>query len=188
MLGRSIDVIVPEPIATIHSQLVQYWISTGNDRLINSGSRYLFGLHRAGHIFPMKVNVRSAGDSFAVCVEEVVTQTHFIMYGGSTTGFRVFAACKASMALLGFDVAGLKQGAVSMKDFAPAGSSPEATLGALDNTEMKNVTLRVPEMASDAAGSGAAAHASRWGEMTIAARQQIIYVKHVPYGIFIMRW
>ena len=71
MIGRSIDVLVPEPISSVHSALVQKWITTGNDRLVNSGSRYLIGQHRAGHLFPIKANVRSAGDIFVVVCEEV---------------------------------------------------------------------------------------------------------------------
>ena len=47
-VGRPIDIIVPDPIAGIHEQLLQRWVSTGINRFINGGTRFMMGQHRLG--------------------------------------------------------------------------------------------------------------------------------------------
>ena len=75
-------------------------------------SRLLFGLHRAGHTFPVKMAIRasSSGNDWMAVAEEVMTTSSFRFFLGESSGWRVQACCKSSQALLGIDMVAMRAG------------------------------------------------------------------------------
>ena len=98
LIGRNIDVLVPEPLATVHQSFMLKYIQTGRETVMNT-TRTVFGRHHDGHIFPILLNVKPLETSFAGVIAELHTSEHFILFASKS--FVVSAASLESMTLLG---------------------------------------------------------------------------------------
>jgi len=164
ILGREMSFLVPEPIATIHSRILQRYQSTGQERVVNK-SRMLLGLHRNGHIFPMKINIRPSEEQFTAVFEELITSLSFIMFVGEEHGWKVMAACKTTFSALKFDANQMKSGSVSLQNYCPNMSSVLNTL--LGSDEVTTITL---------------------GNIRAGARVQVAPIPFLSSPVYILRY
>jgi len=116
LIGRDINAIVPEPLDLVHPALMERYMQTGEEAIINT-SRVYFVKHRAGFVFPAKVNVRPLGDEWAAVVEALPTDLSFLWTLGAEHNWRVTALCRNAMETLGVDVTTLRSGAVVLGNY-----------------------------------------------------------------------
>ena len=127
-----------------------------------------------------------SGLTIYTCVQ-VITQTNLLMFGPAATGWRVYGACKSSMALLGLDAMTVKQGAATLKEFI---DEPDEIVSKLDNVDLRSATLKVPETGAyttSSSGRGGA-DADRTTDLPIVGRLQSLFIKVLGYPIYILRW
>jgi PAS domain S-box-containing protein len=66
-VGHNIAAIIPEPIASVHQMYLGKYMHDGKETVVNT-SRIFFVQHRAGYVFPARMNLRPLGDEWAtVC-------------------------------------------------------------------------------------------------------------------------
>jgi hypothetical protein len=116
LVGKELSSLIPEPIASVHHLLLADFLETGEQR-ITARSRLMFGLHKQGYIFPMRVMVDIAGEEWLTIAEEVSTNLSFVFFTGSEDNWRVTAACRSAMSLLGIDGNMVKSGSLTLADF-----------------------------------------------------------------------
>jgi len=118
LLGKNINVLVPEPISTIHQKFLEKYMATGEETVVNT-SRIYFAVHRNGHVFPISTNIRPMEEGFGGVLEEIVTSQGFIFFHGTAGKWKVTAACKNSMNFLDISPQLLANGSVSMDKILP---------------------------------------------------------------------
>jgi hypothetical protein len=117
LLGKEMSLLIPNPIAAIHSMYLSTFVLTGIQRLSGS-SRSLFAIHRGGYIIPINAHVQATGDQWLVAFEEVpAPHIAFIWVMDEATGFRISAACRRALSLLGVSVASLRANSVSLVNY-----------------------------------------------------------------------
>lgn len=99
---RNISMLMPSPFAEMHDSFLRRFLSSGAGRVVGC-TRVVFGLHRAGHVFPMLLAVResAAADGSLLIVgvmRSLSTSDQYIMLDAS---LRVTGATLESFALLG---------------------------------------------------------------------------------------
>ena len=99
---RNISMLMPSPFAEMHDSFLRRFLSCGAGRVVGC-TRVVFGLHRAGHVFPMLLAVResAAADGSLLIVgvmRSLSTSDQYIMLDAS---LRVTGATLESFALLG---------------------------------------------------------------------------------------
>jgi two-component system, LuxR family, sensor kinase FixL len=62
MERRNISMLIPSPIAEEHDEFLGRYLVTGTGSVVDY-TRVVFGLHRAGHIFPMLLAVRESSSA-----------------------------------------------------------------------------------------------------------------------------
>jgi len=143
MIGRDVAIFVPEPIASIHTKLIQRYLSTGKERMVNQ-YRLLLALHRNGYIFPIKFNIRPTAEEFIAVFEEVPSNLAFMFFLGAEHDWKVTAACKTSLSAFQFTVAQMKNGSVSLNQFGDDIPRILNTLvGITDSVEITLADIRV---------------------------------------------
>lgn len=98
LLGRNINTLVPEPLATVHQQFMLKYIETGRQvqntglavrmflqssdfptphptshQTVMNTTRTAFGKHSQGYIFPILLNVKAMETSFAGLLQQLTT-------------------------------------------------------------------------------------------------------------------
>ncbi|KAA0165235.1 hypothetical protein FNF28_03516 [Cafeteria roenbergensis] len=111
MVGRTIDSLLPEPVASFHQRILRQYLSSGKAAVMNT-SRVMFGLHRAGHIFPLVLNVRAMDSGFGGLMQPINSDERFILF--MSKSLRITAACQESLLLMGLSPEELKSRAVSV--------------------------------------------------------------------------
>ncbi|KAA0152619.1 hypothetical protein FNF29_03846 [Cafeteria roenbergensis] len=111
MVGRTIDSLLPEPVASFHQRILRQYLSSGKAAVMNT-SRVMFGLHRAGHVFPLVLNVRAMDSGFGGLMQPINSDERFILF--MSKSLRITAACQESLLLLGLSPEELKSRAVSV--------------------------------------------------------------------------
>lgn len=146
MMAKTLSELIPQPIGAVHNTLMSTFLSTGSMRFIGV-PRVSFILHRAGHIVPVKMNIRASSDGFAAVIDTMQTRPGdmYVWCLGEQAGWRITAACETAMGALGVDLPSLKAGSMTLRRFVPdvtviesalAGSPPtvELTNTAVDNS------------------------------------------------------
>lgn len=59
MIGKNINVIIPEPLASIHNDLVRRFLHRNTSTLLNR-TRLIMAVHRKGYLVPISLNARWA--------------------------------------------------------------------------------------------------------------------------------
>jgi PAS domain S-box-containing protein len=87
LIGRNIQILVPDPFSKDHDRFLTKYIETGKGTVIDK-LRLLFGLHKNGHLIPLMVNVRQIsgeqsitsddGTAFIGAVQELHTDDQFM--------------------------------------------------------------------------------------------------------------
>ena len=111
MVGRTIDSLLPEPVASFHQRILRQYLSSGKAAVMNT-SRVMFGLHRAGHVFPLVLNVRAMDSGFGGLMQPINSDERFILF--MSKSLRITAACQESLLLMGLSPEELKSRAVSV--------------------------------------------------------------------------
>jgi PAS domain S-box-containing protein len=125
MMGRDMSALLPEPIASVHALFLKSFLRDGKIKVINT-TRVMFGVRRAGHIFPMRGNVRPLEDGFVGVFESIPTSQCFLVFTGAASGWRLHAACAASMSALGLEPADLRSDSHSLRALVPGIDAPGA--------------------------------------------------------------
>lgn len=118
LIGKNIDALLPEPLASVHQRFLERYMQTGREIVVNT-SRVLMGLHRNGHLILINGNIRPMENGFGGVFEEVATSQAFLFFMGEPSRWRVTGACKTSMALLNISSTDLKNGSVTMDRLLP---------------------------------------------------------------------
>ncbi len=154
MMGRDMSALLPEPIASVHSLFLKSFLRDGKIKVINT-TRVMFGVHRAGHIFPMRGNIRPLEDGFVGVFESIPTQQSFLVFTGAASGWRLHAACAASMTALGLEPAEVRAGGYSLRAILPGIDAPGAFAALKGDGVTAPVHLKVGVRAKeDAGGAG----------------------------------
>jgi hypothetical protein len=123
LLGKEMSILIPNPIAPIHPSYLSSFVQTGIQRLSGS-SRSLFAIHRGGYIIPIYGHVQATGDQWLVAFEEVpAPHIAFLWVMDEESGFRISAACRRALSLLGVSVASLRANSVSLNNYCQNVSS-----------------------------------------------------------------
>lgn len=173
LIGRDMKMLIPEPIAAVHSKFLDTYMEDGKERVSNS-SRVFFGLHKGGYILPIKQNIRPTGDDWAVVSEEIVSPFSFIWFVGEAAGWRITAVCKSAMASLGIDLQSMRQGALSMSHYL---SDIPGTIVQMQDEDGSVITLR-----------NTAVDGPSGRTMAVQAKLQICAIPWVPTPVYIIRW
>ncbi len=123
ILGRDVSVLLPEPISSVHSTFLKSFLRDGKIRVINT-TRIMFGVHRAGHIFAMRGNIRPLEDGFVGVFELINTPQCFIIFNGGAGNWRVLAACATTITSLALDPLDMRNGGYSIKSLLPGIETP----------------------------------------------------------------
>ena len=123
LIGKEMSLLIPSPIAAIHPLYLSSFVQTGIQRLSGS-SRSLFAIHRGGYLIPIYGHVQATGDQWLVAFKKI-TAPHiaFLWVMDEGTGFRISAACRRALSLLGVSVASLRANSVSLSNYCPNVSS-----------------------------------------------------------------
>lgn len=118
MERRNISMLIPSPIAELHDDFLRRYLECGEGRVVDY-TRIVFGLHRAGHIFPMLLCVREqpASDgppAFVGIMRTIATSENHILMRGD---FTVTAATPASLALLNVEPSALASSDAKIQDW-----------------------------------------------------------------------
>ena len=79
VIGANINVLIPEPIATVHQQYMQHYIRSGQEAMLTN-SRTMFGKHRNGYIFPLLENAKAMDDGLAGAIRKLPTNDDYIFF------------------------------------------------------------------------------------------------------------
>jgi PAS domain S-box-containing protein len=117
---RAIDVLIPEPIASLHAGFMQRYLATGEGRFVASTSVSL-GKTKSGHIFPTLFSVReSVADSgephFTGLLRPISTPDNYVLL---TADWVVTGVDVASHTLLGVSPSALEEEALPISRFIP---------------------------------------------------------------------
>jgi len=100
MLAMNVHELCPPPIGKIHSKFLLRYLETGDEHIMGS-HRISFGLHRAGHIFPLVQHVRSVQGGFGSLFEAIESpEKAFIFLFASRA---ITCACKDSLVAMQLD-------------------------------------------------------------------------------------
>ena len=117
LVGQPLESILPQPISAMHQRFLKGYLETGRERVVNS-TRQMFGLHKAGHVFPMLLGVRQMDEGFGGLMQAVPpTQDGFMIF--LSRSLQITAACANSMAAFGISSGDLKSGRVVLDRFVP---------------------------------------------------------------------
>lgn len=119
MIGRDMSVLLPEPISSIHSIFLKSFLRDGKIKVINT-TRIMFGVHKQGHIFPMRGNIRPLEESFVGVFEAMQTDQSFLIFSGKSSNWRLHAACAPSISSLSLDPVDIRNGGYSLRSIVSA--------------------------------------------------------------------
>jgi hypothetical protein len=171
LVGRELSMLLPDPIAQVHGKFLASFLEDGRQHMTGT-SRTLFGLHRQGHVFPLKIVVQPAGDEWLSIAEELSTPLSFIFFVKDDVGFRITAACRSSLTLLGINPNELKSGSVVLSRFLD--------LAAVEDLERSPLgeMLQVQN----------AAAASARSRTVISAKVQNLSMPHLQQPLYLLRY
>ena len=114
----------------------------------------MFGLHRSGCLFPLRLNVRasSSGDEWTAVGEEMRSDSGFCFFFDEASGWQIQGVCRSTQALLGIDLQAMKAGAVSLSSYLSDICNVIATLRARDGAVITLHNVATPSLS----GGGAA--------------------------------
>jgi len=116
LFNRDMSILLPEPIASVHGQFLDKFNRDGV-QVMTGSCKTMFGVHRSGHIFPMRLYVYSTGDMWACALEEVPALGCSFLFVSGSPGFPVLAACRSSISTLGLSSTSLRGGGVSLTSY-----------------------------------------------------------------------
>jgi PAS domain S-box-containing protein len=185
LLGRSLDILIPEPLCRVHNLILAQHLDDGKERVMGV-SRTIFGLHRAGHIFPMRINIHASGQDFSAVVEEIFSSASYILFlddGGKHPdgGYPVAAACLNSLAMLGVEASAIKGGTVSMSRYF---ADTEATIRQIRSSDSAAVFF--VNVADGFTGSSTDDEGGTLLPATVAIQRVIMPFFATP--LFVLRW
>ena len=99
IVGRDMSILLPEPVASVHSVFLKSFLRDGRIKVINT-TRIMFGVHKSGHIFPMRGTIRPLEESFVGVFEAIQTNQSFLIFSGEKGDWRLLSACESSLASL----------------------------------------------------------------------------------------
>jgi hypothetical protein len=79
LIGQSLNIIIPEPIASVHQLYMRNYVRTGREVMMNS-SRTMFGKHKQGYLFPLLINSISGENGFVGMMQRLHTSDEFIWF------------------------------------------------------------------------------------------------------------
>ncbi len=172
LLLRDISVLLPEPIASVHHHFLARFNKDGVQHMTGSG-KILFGLHRSGHLFPMRLFVYSTGDVWACAMEEIHSPGSSFLFVSGAPRQPVLASCRTALSLLGVSSALVRGGGVELGTYlSDAGAVLRALVAAGPSGGV--VALR--------------AHSGRALQRAfMRARVQEVRVPHLEAPLFIVR-
>jgi PAS domain S-box-containing protein len=185
LVGRDMKAIIPEPIAGVHDRFMGAFLRDGRER-ITGASVVLFGLHKAGHIMPMRANIHALGSEWALVCEEVPTQLGFVWCLGASAGWRLQAACRASMTLLGIDAAGMKAGALALEDVIAGDVA--AAVGAMADGNGASVPIALRAAGGVATVGSSPGAADEPTLLPASVYAQTINLTGLPTPLYMLRW
>ena len=148
MLNKSINSLMPEPIASLHNKFMRAYLSTGRGSMMNT-VRMVLGVHSAGHIFPMLLSARSLKHGFGALMQPMATQHNFILFL-SNSG-TISSACKTSLSMLGHSAEDVNACNLNLSAFLPHFNSARALceqLGDVKQFDDQDTSLVEVEMAA----------------------------------------
>ena len=111
MLGRDMSMILPEPLATIHHNMLSQFYADGI-QVITGAPKFLFIQNRSGHLIPVRAHVYSSGDVWACALEEVHNPSTLFLWVYGVSGYPITAACRGALGLLGATPTAMRSGSV----------------------------------------------------------------------------
>jgi len=183
LLGRDINTLVPEPIATVHPLFLNNYMQTGTEVVINT-SRVYFVQHRGGHMLPAAVNIRPMGDEWAAVMEEFTAPRHaFIMFTGPETGWRVTAICRRVPTLFSTSPPEVAAHGTSMTNFLTDVPSAVRRLASTDDGAFIIMHHRLGPGGVGGGGGGIGAR----GAQLVHAAIQILEMPYLPTPVYLLR-
>ena len=116
LVGRPLSSLLPEPFGTIHDSFLKSYLATGREVMMNT-SREVLALHRAGHIFPALLAVRSMEGGLGGLLQEVPSSEGIIIF--LTKSLVITGACQRSFSLLGANRDAMTSKSLRVGDFFP---------------------------------------------------------------------
>jgi PAS domain-containing protein len=183
IIGRDIAIIVPEPIASIHTLFIDKFQTTGIER-VTGRSAQSFGLHRNNYIMPIRMNIWSSGDSWTAVIEEIITTLSFAFFSGPETGWKMHACCKSLASMLNIDLGAVKAGSVSAAHFI---ADIRSSMGELQEGRDEGVVLRLVPFHTDG-GSGINDVGEFASEIAVVGRVQTLKLTFMAAPLYIARF
>ncbi len=116
MIGENVSILIPQPIAGVHHFFLEKYSRTGRGNLMNR-TRYLLGIDVTGNLVPLRSTLRespplegSSAPQFSMQMQKLSVNEHFVLMGGTTSGYRLYAADADGYALMGISHSDLAQG------------------------------------------------------------------------------
>lgn len=118
LVGQNLSTVLPQPFAAAHDHFLRRFLASGKEEMLNT-SRQVFGLHKAGHIFPVLLSVRQMEEGFGGIMQPlpISDNTGFILFM-APTGV-VTGACPRSQRALRISRDNIGRGGVFLHKYMP---------------------------------------------------------------------